>query len=137
MDRPRVLSKLCTWCFPLRAHTQPLPVLTRSHTVRQSYACFLALVALTARRTRASVASFHLSTLLLITFSVYAYRDIWPLLTFTLVPADDWEGTVLWVKMGLLAVAGVVIPLISPRQYIALDPKVRRFSPLPGHLTYP
>jgi hypothetical protein len=52
------------------------------------------------------------------------------------MPADDWEGAVLWAKIGLLVAAGVVIPLISPRQYVALDSKVRRFSP-PGHLAYP
>jgi len=93
----------------------------------------LALVAITARRTRASVASFHLSSLLLVTFSVYAYRDVWPLLTFTLGPADGWEGALLWAKIGLLAVAGIVIPLITPRQYVPLDPKAR-FSFLSRHL---
>ncbi|KAH9986083.1 hypothetical protein BJV74DRAFT_845474 [Russula compacta] len=87
------------------------------------YATFLALVVATARKTRASIASFHLSSLLLITFSVYAYRDIWPLLTFTLLPADGWEGTLLWKKIGILAVAGVLIPLFMPRQYVPLDPK--------------
>jgi len=69
----------------------------------------LALVAITARRTRTSVASFHLSSLLLVTFSVYVYRDVWPLLTFTLVPADRWEGALLWAKIGLLSVPGIVI----------------------------
>ena len=64
---------------------------------------------ITARRTRASVASFHLSALLLVTFSVYAYRDVWLLLNFTLVPADGWEGTFLWAKIGLLSVTGIVI----------------------------
>ncbi|KAI9449921.1 hypothetical protein BJY52DRAFT_1227472 [Lactarius psammicola] len=55
------------------------------------YAAFLALVTVTARAVRASVTSFHLSSLLLGTFSVYAYRNIWPLLTFTLSPVDAWE----------------------------------------------
>ncbi|KAI9509765.1 hypothetical protein F5148DRAFT_1275094 [Russula earlei] len=87
------------------------------------YASLLALITITARSTRASIASAHLSLLLLVTFSVYAYRDIWPLLTFTLLPADRWEGVLLWAKIGLLAVAGVVIPLITPRQYVPFDPK--------------
>ena len=78
------------------------------------------------RRTRASVASFHL---LSITFSVYAYRDIWPLHTFTLVPADSWEGTLLSVKIDLLAVVGIVIPWITPHQYVSLDPNATRDSP--------
>lgn len=91
----------------------------------QLYAAFLALVTVTARRVRASITSFHLSTLLLGTFSIYAYRDIWPLLTFTLSPADAHEGALLWVKIGLLAFTAIVVPLLVPRQYIPIDPKVR------------
>ena len=89
------------------------------------YATFLALVTVTARRVRASVTSLHLSSLLLGIFSVYAYRNIWPLLTFTLSPADAYEGALLWVKIGLLAFAAIVVPLLVPRQYIPIDPKVR------------
>jgi hypothetical protein len=96
----------------------------------------MALVALTARRTRAEIASFHLSSLLFITLSVYVYRNIWPLLTFTLVPADGWEGALLWVKIGLLSLAGIVVPLITPRQYIPLDPKAR-ISFLPRYSACP
>ncbi|KAI0306147.1 hypothetical protein B0F90DRAFT_1814940 [Multifurca ochricompacta] len=88
-----------------------------------SYASFLALFTVTARRTRASVTSLHLSSLLIATLSVYAYRDVWPLLTFTLSPADGSEGALLWVKIGLLTLTAVVIPLIIPRQYVPLDPK--------------
>ncbi|KAH9028057.1 hypothetical protein EDB83DRAFT_2543807 [Lactarius deliciosus] len=87
------------------------------------YAAFLGLMTVTARRVRASVASFHLSSLLLGTFSVYAYRNIWPLLTFTLSPVDAWEGALLWVRIGLLAFAAIVIPLLVPYQYIPIDPK--------------
>ena len=90
----------------------------------QLYASFLGLVSVSARSTRASVASVHLLLLLLVTLSVYAYRDIWPLLTFTLFPEDASEGVLLWEKIGLLAVAGIIIPLVTPRQYVPLDPKV-------------
>ena len=96
-----------------------------SHNLTQLYAAFLALVTVTAQRVRASVTSFHLSSLLLGTFSVYAYRNIWPLLTFTLSPVDAWEGALLWVRIGLLAIAAVVIPLLVPRKYIPIDPKAR------------
>ncbi|KAF8265084.1 hypothetical protein EI94DRAFT_1736769, partial [Lactarius quietus] len=48
-------------------------------------------------------------------FSVYAYRNIWPLL---LSPC-----ALLWVKIGLLAFAAIVVPLLVPRQYIPLNPK--------------
>ncbi len=95
-----------------------------SHNLTQLYAAFLALVTVT-RTVRALVTSFHLSSLLLGTFSVYAYRNIWPLLTFTLSPVDAWEGALLWVRIGLLAIAAVVIPLLVPRQYIPIDPQAR------------
>ncbi|KAI9434147.1 hypothetical protein H4582DRAFT_2112597 [Lactarius indigo] len=88
------------------------------------YAAFLGLMTVTARRVRASVTSFHLSSLLLGTFSVYAYRNIWPLLTFTLSPVDASEGPLLWVRIGLLAFAAIVISLLVPRQYIPIDSKV-------------
>ena len=91
----------------------------------QLYAAFLALVAVTARKARASVTSSHLSSLLLGTFSVYAYRNIWPLLTFTLSPADADEGALLWVRISLLAFAAVVIPVTVPRHYTPIDPKAR------------
>ncbi|KAH9967588.1 hypothetical protein BC827DRAFT_1264378 [Russula dissimulans] len=87
------------------------------------YASFLGFVTISARTSRGSVASVHLSLLLLVTLSVYAYRDIWPLLTFTLLPADASEGILLWTKIGLLAVAGIAIPLVTPRQYVPFDPK--------------
>ena len=85
----------------------------------------MALVTVTARKARASLTSFHLSSLLLGTLSVYAYRNIWPLLTFTLSPADAEEGALLWVRIGLLAFAAVVIPVTVPRHYIPIDPKAR------------
>ena len=96
-----------------------------SNNLMQLYAAFLALVTVTTQRVRASVTSFHLSSLLLGTYLVYAYRNIWPLLTFTLSPADEYEGALLWVKIGLLAFAAIMVPLLIPRQYIPIDPKVR------------
>ena len=89
------------------------------------YAAFLALVTVTARTAYASVASYHLSSLLLGTFSVYAYRNIWPLLTYTLSPVDAYEGALLWIRIGLLAFAAVVIPPLVPRQYNPIDPEAR------------
>ncbi|KAH9077606.1 hypothetical protein EDB83DRAFT_2285647 [Lactarius deliciosus] len=87
------------------------------------YASLLALFTITAYRECASVTSLHLSSLLLVTFLVYAYRDIWPLLTFVLSPADEREGILLWLKLGLLAFAAVVIPLVIPRQYVPINPR--------------
>ncbi|KAH8986970.1 hypothetical protein EDB86DRAFT_3211871 [Lactarius hatsudake] len=101
------------------------------------YASLLALFTITAHRECASVTSLHLSSLLLVTFFVYAYRDIWPLLTFVLSPADEREGILLWFKLGLLTFAAVVIPLVIPRQYDpqqTLNPE--QTAPLLSMMTY-
>ncbi|KAI0711031.1 P-loop containing nucleoside triphosphate hydrolase protein [Cerioporus squamosus] len=59
----------------------------------------------------------HAALVLLATWAIYAFRDIWPLATYDSSPADIVEGGILWVKTGALTLAAVVIPLISPRQY--------------------
>jgi hypothetical protein len=58
------------------------------------------VVAITARRTRASVASFHLFALLLVAFSVYAYRDVLAAAYFHAGPSRSLEGALLWAKIG-------------------------------------
>ncbi|KAI0257800.1 hypothetical protein BC834DRAFT_803131, partial [Gloeopeniophorella convolvens] len=87
------------------------------------YASILSLFTIVATPRFSSTASKHLSIVLSATLLLYTYRDFWPLLTFTLVPADRDEGLLLWSKMTLLAFAAVVIPLAVPRQYTPYDPK--------------
>lgn len=70
------------------------------------------------------IASFHLSLLSFTIFAVYAYRDLWPLLTFTLRPADEAEGKLLWIKVTLALLAGIVLPALEPYPYIPVDPTV-------------
>ncbi|KAJ7268668.1 hypothetical protein B0H12DRAFT_1009709 [Mycena haematopus] len=69
----------------------------------------------------------HLNTLLLCTFGVYFYRDIFPLATFSLVPLDINEGWLLWAKIITLFAVSCVVPLVIPRQYTPVDPK----NPMP------
>lgn len=90
----------------------------------QAYVSLLSTLSVVAGPRLAKLACRHLTTVLVATWGVYVYRDIWPLATFTLTPLDQAEGLVLWVRLGLLSVAGVVVPLVSPRQYIPIDPKV-------------
>lgn len=71
-----------------------------------------------------SLAAHHLTVVLLITWSLYAYRDIWPFATFTLAPEDSAEGGLLWVKIALLTLSAIVVPLCIPRQYVPIDPEV-------------
>lgn len=70
------------------------------------------------------VVELHLSSVLLITWTTFAYRDIWPLATYTLTPEDSREGWLVWLKIGLLSFAAIVVPLFVPRKYIPFDPKV-------------
>ncbi|PSR71574.1 hypothetical protein PHLCEN_2v12546 [Hermanssonia centrifuga] len=76
------------------------------------------------------VASLHLTLVTCTLFAVYAYRDIWPLMTFTLEPEDKGQGRILWAKIAFAAFAGVVGPLFEPYAYIPLDPK--NPSPVPN-----
>lgn len=55
---------------------------------------------------------------------VYTYRDLYPLCTYTESPADAGEGQILWIRIGILALSAVVLPLITPREYIPIDPLV-------------
>jgi hypothetical protein len=45
-------------------------------------------------------------------------------MTYTSVPQDEAEGYLLWVKVSLAVLAGVVVPLLQPYPYVPLDPKV-------------
>lgn len=74
---------------------------------------------------RARTAIQHLALLLVAVFAVFAYRDLWPLATYTLTPLDASEGWLIWTKIGILAFAAAAVPLLIPRQYIPIDPSVR------------
>ncbi|PSS08857.1 hypothetical protein PHLCEN_2v3472 [Hermanssonia centrifuga] len=76
------------------------------------------------------VASLHLTLVTCAFFAVYAYRDIWPLMTFTIEAGDKAEGRIIWAKIALAAFAGVVEPLFEPYAYIPVDPK--NPSPVPN-----
>lgn len=64
------------------------------------------------------------------TLALYFYRDVWPLTTFTLHPADEAEGQILWAKVALAGLAGFILPIFEPYPYIPVDPFVS--SPLPN-----
>ena len=70
----------------------------------------------------------HNNFVLFIALVVYVYRDIWPLATYTEIPVDESEGTLLWTKLAVLFTTAVIMPLIVPRQYVPVDPKVNTSS---------
>jgi hypothetical protein len=54
---------------------------------------------------------------------VYTYRDVWPLITFTLDPADGDEGHLVWTKVALAGIAGFLVPMCEPYPYLPVDPE--------------
>ena len=75
-------------------------------------------------------ASHHLTLLLVVTFSIYVYRDIYPLGTFNKSPMDLSEGDLLWPMICVLGVTGTVMPLFTPRTYTPFDSEVNYFDRL-------
>ncbi|KAK7038833.1 hypothetical protein VNI00_010463 [Paramarasmius palmivorus] len=56
-----------------------------------------------------------------LSLGVYAYRDVYPLITYDLSPQDEGEGPWIWVKVALLLFTGVIIPLLTPGVYVPVD----------------
>jgi hypothetical protein len=91
--------------------------------ISKFYASILAAISL-KRSTRAASATRYNNLLLITTFGVFAYRDVWPLATYDKRPSDAAEGPLLWAKIGLLTISARLIPLIIPHRYVPVDPKV-------------
>ncbi|KAK0487292.1 P-loop containing nucleoside triphosphate hydrolase protein [Armillaria novae-zelandiae] len=81
------------------------------------YATALATVTLSRHR----IATWHLNTVLLVSLLTCSYRDVYPLATFTRTPQDLHEGWILWAKIALLIIVGLVVPLLTPPEYIPVD----------------
>lgn len=94
----------------------------------QAYGSLLALVNTFSSARGSLTISGHLSTVTFPILAVYMYRDIWPLMTFTLAPKDEAEGRVLWAKVALAAFVGAVEPIFEPYPYIPYDPAVSIFN---------
>lgn len=79
---------------------------------------------MTAKLGLSRVVTRHLALILFVPWAVYVYRDVFPLMTFTLSPVDGADGALFWSKFAVLTFVAVVVPLLIPRQYIPIDPKV-------------
>lgn len=66
--------------------------------------------------------SLHLHIILFLAWIVFAYRDIYPLLTRTLTPVDVLHAPawLTWTRLALLTVAAAVVPALQPRRYFHL-----------------
>jgi hypothetical protein len=90
----------------------------------QVYTTLLALVLLKKPISQTRTISAHATLVTLAIFAALAYRNVWPMLTFIYAPADH-VSRLLWTKLALSGIAGIVIPLYEPFPYIPLDPSVR------------
>ncbi|KAF5384757.1 hypothetical protein D9757_006267 [Collybiopsis confluens] len=112
---------------PLSDHFSDAELLEAAMTLTFFYTSFLALISVIAKSRWSRVTIRHANTILLAAFCVYFYRDVYPLITYTLDSIDLSEGAILWAKLVVLTLTAIFIPLFIPRQYIPIDPK----NPLP------
>ena len=85
----------------------------------------VALSAAAQRKSSSRTGSFHTTVVFIAIFACYGYRDVWPLLTFTLHPKDKSEGWILWAKVALATIIGMGVPLLEPYPYLSSDQVVR------------
>ena len=96
-----------------------------------AYTSILALWALISRADKARYLSVHVAPILLASWLVFFYRDIWPLGTFNSVPLDIPLDRFFWPKFIILTLIGVVTPLLIPTPYIPFDPNNPSEEPAP------
>ncbi|KAH7912982.1 hypothetical protein BJ138DRAFT_1225912, partial [Hygrophoropsis aurantiaca] len=89
--------------------------------VTMAYTSILGGISIVGRPRWSKVVSNHLAILLCVTFAVYAHRDLYPLGTYTKQPQDKSEGWLLWAKIAILGLIGIVFPILSPRQYVPFN----------------
>ncbi|KAI0672538.1 P-loop containing nucleoside triphosphate hydrolase protein, partial [Trametes maxima] len=92
------------------------------HSATYMYFAVLGTVSLFGTSRVVGRASVHVSLLLALSWCIYIYRDVWPLATVDLSPADAYSGYTLWAMLALLTLGGVVVPLLVPRKYAPINP---------------
>ncbi|KAJ7754435.1 multidrug resistance-associated ABC transporter [Mycena metata] len=112
-----------------------LPLKPVAMCITYFYASILAVLSVATGAELGRITVKHLNALLLCTFGVYLYRDVFPLATFALNPLDLAEGLLLWAKIVILFTVACVIPLVIPRQYIPVDPETPMPVPNPEQTT--
>ncbi|KAF5389182.1 hypothetical protein D9757_003439 [Collybiopsis confluens] len=94
--------------------THPRQVAVASASI--VYITCLSVLSVVPSPALSAMANRHANALLLSLFSVYAYRDIWPLFTFDKRSIDIDEGQILWLKVAALGIAAIAIPFACPNQ---------------------
>jgi hypothetical protein len=98
----------------------------------QVYASLLSFALLAQPVTHSRRFAIHATIPSLAIFACYLYRDVWPLLTFTLRPTDG-SGFLVLGTLLLAGIAGGVVPLCEPYPYIPHDPAAPQAVPSPEH----
>ncbi|KAJ7246793.1 hypothetical protein B0H12DRAFT_753891 [Mycena haematopus] len=98
------------------------------------YSVGLAFSAIRTTTKAGARAALHLNFVLAVAWTVYFYRDIFPFATYSWpiqdLPADSTDTVgrrLLYANLSILTLAAVILPLITPRPYIPVDPQ----NPLP------
>ncbi|KAI0800050.1 P-loop containing nucleoside triphosphate hydrolase protein [Fomes fomentarius] len=103
-------------------------------TCQQSYLFALGVLSLLGRPSLNGRAHAHLSWILVFVWTAYAYRIILPFAINDPTPVEAHEGALLWAKLSILSISGVIIPLFVPRKYRPMDPK-NTMEPNPEQIT--
>jgi hypothetical protein len=99
-------------------------------TLWQVYATVLSTIVLAKPVSQSRRFSIHSTLTSFSLFMCYLYRDVWPLLTFTLSPADG-SDPIAWASLTLAGITGILLPLCEPYPYIPYDPFVPQPYPNP------
>lgn len=108
-------------CLALVSVSPDFLLLKNADSSFQTYTFVLSLAALISPGR--SAMNLHVSAVLTISATVIFVRDVLPLLTYTMSPAD--HSGLVWALFAVLVLTGVLLPLFTPRVYKPCDPTVR------------
>ncbi|KAJ7353080.1 multidrug resistance-associated ABC transporter [Mycena albidolilacea] len=117
----RLSGCLALLAISIRNKTASLPSFW-SLSLTYVYVSLLTLLSICARRPICDHAARHSTFVLLSTLGVYLYRNVLPLGFPSGAPQDSEEGRIMWIVIALLVFIGLLVPLLSPREYTPVDP---------------
>ncbi|KAJ3727277.1 P-loop containing nucleoside triphosphate hydrolase protein [Lentinula guzmanii] len=86
------------------------------------YSTILSMILVVINSTRWRVIlTRHLNVVLLVIWIMYGYRDLFPLATLTKAPLDLCKGWALWSEIVILSVVAILVPVLTPQEYIPVD----------------
>ncbi|EJC97738.1 P-loop containing nucleoside triphosphate hydrolase protein [Fomitiporia mediterranea MF3/22] len=86
------------------------------------YASSLAVLSMATPTYWRDIVSLQLALVLFVDFLVYFVLDVWPYAMLSPKPFDLVHEPATWVRVALLALGGVIIPLVMPRPFRPSSP---------------